>query len=980
MANYTVPPIIGTLRLNNGRVATFYESQRDQYERSLASGATPVDPPPADTTTVDGKEVSTTANVPPLANTVTTSESQATPQPATPPTQPGPTSANDDGPTQAPTSGGAGSGTSSSSADSVRPDDNPGSSVSTKNATVTAVDNLFGEGSIVPQANVLDQYASYTYQASVYLMKPETFQQMVKSRKKTLNGTQLLFQSGGAPVGGRNPYFSDDYYIDKIELKSTLQGKGTNAAHNVSTIKMTLIEPNGITLLSNLDRAVEQYLGAASKKQNYASPLYLLVIKFFGYDANGNLVQAGQANGTTNPIGNVPGISGAVVPSTGAAFVEKYYPMAISKLTFKVANKLVEYEILATAPQYQIGVGQSRGTIPYNVELSGMSVKEALAGSAEVGTSTATATRTKQLTEEERQEQDGNGKSPPSAPPTAASAPSPKLTIRKGLMEALNQYQKDLVDQKIYTVADQYSIEFTDSVLEQAKITVPGTDFKNTSPQIAKTAGDQILKEKQAVDPNSRILTITAGQQIVQVIDQAMRNSSYIRSQQTAEVIENTQKQKINGSPGKNVAWFKINLECVPIKWDPKRNDYAYKVKYIISPYRIFTTNSNYFTTPIYRGAQKQYNYWFTGQNTQVLSYEQTYNSLYNYVLSGGNTDVAKTTTAKLTHQPRSGQSSQGADLRTNEPAANLADSLYNPADLGTANLTIVGDPAWLQQGEASFSAPGKDSFIAGAFLPDGTINFDSQQILFEIVINTPTDYDLRTGLMDVNNRSVGQNNIQAKPLNESYVYIANTCTSEFNKGKFTQNLKGTLLQRTTPKSAASDGRSSANTNRNIAGTLPSRTTNAPGTGFGDEEETYTADSKGNTFKDGTLYRAAEVEEFPENQPPASPQPAPPPGDPTSSGDIDFNAGLAGSGESVAAPPNASDAPANNNNIDDQASKAIKNQAAADAATASGDLYAAAYYNNIAKNNRENAAANARSAAKYGVVTTPPQQIARDDA
>ena len=819
--------------------------------------------------------------------TVTTGQSQSTPA----------SNARDDGPTQAPTQGGTGAGTSFNADQSIRPDNNPGSSVSTKNATVTAVDNLFGEGSIIPQANVLDQYASYTYQASVYLMKPEAFAAMVKNKKFTPSGSQLLFQSGGAPVTGRNPYFTDDYYIDKIELKSTITGKGTNSAHNVSTIKMTVVEPNGITLLSNLDRAVEQYLGAASKKQNFASPLYLLVIKFFGYDANGNLVQAGQASGATNPIGNVPGIPGAVVPSTGTAFVEKYYPMAISKLNFKVANKLVEYEIEATAPQYQIGVGQSRGTIPYNVELSGISLKDALAGSAEVGP--ATTAQIKPLTEDEERDREGSS-NPPPAPPTAAAAPSPKLTIRKGLMEALNQYQKDLVDQKIYTVADQYSIEFTDAILEQAKITVPGTDFKNTSPQIAKTAADEKLPEKQSVDPNSRILTITAGQQIVQVIDQVVRNSSYIRSQQTSEVIEKSQQQKINGSPGKNVAWFKINLECVPIKWDPKRNDYAYKVKYIVSPYRINQTNSNYFTTPIYRGAQKQYNYWFTGQNTQVLNYEQTYNALYTYVLSGGNTDVAKTTTAKANHQPRSGQTSQGADLRTNEPAANLADSLYNPADLGIANLTIVGDPAWLQQGEASFSSPGKNSFIASAFLPDGTINFDSQQILFEIVINTPTDYNLRTGLMDVNNRSVGQNNIQAKPLNESYVYIANECTSEFNKGKFTQNIKGTLLQRTTPRSAASDGRSTANTNRNVTGFSPvSRTA-----------EQIVADQNAsfeyNTTEGSEQTRMLAEQDaglFDEPPQPPTTQPAPPPAAPTSPGDIDVNAGLAGSGEIVATPP-----------------------------------------------------------------------------
>jgi hypothetical protein len=800
---------------------------------------------------------------------------------------------SDDAPTQAPTSGGVGAGTSSNSFDSVRPDDNPGSSVSTKNATVTAVDNLYGEGSIVPQNNILDQYASYTYQASVYLMSKDTFNAMVKSRTKSLNGAQLLFQSGGAPVGGRNPYFSNDYYIDKIELKSTITGKGTNAAHNVNTIKMTVIEPAGITLLSNLDKAVQQYLGTGNKKQNFASQLYLLVIKFFGYDANGNLVQAGQSTGTTATIGNAAG------STTGSAFVEKYYPMAISKINFKIANKLVEYEIEATAPQYQIAVGQNRGTIPYNVELSGMSVKDALAGSAVVGPST------RPLTEEERQEQDGNGNSPPSAPPNAASAPSPKTTIRKGLMEALNQYQKDLVDRKIYTVADEYSIEFTESNIEQAKITVPGADFKNTSPQASNTAKDKLDKNTQQVDPNSRILTVTAGQQIVQVIDQAVRNSSYIRAQQTVDILEKSQQQKSNGSPGKNVAWFKINLQATPIKWDPKRNDYAYKIKYIVGPYRINQTNSNYFATPQFRGVQKQYNYWFTGQNTQVLNYEQTFNALYTYVLSGGNTDPAKTNDqAKYNYQPRSGQTSQGADLRTNEPAANLADALYNPADLGTANLTIVGDPAWLQQGEASFAPPSRGNFNASAFLPDGTINFEAQQILFEIIINTPIEYDLNTGIMDVNNQNAARNAVESKPANQSFVYIANECTSEFNKGKFTQNIKGTLLPRTTNSiTTSSEGRSNANPLSGLAGTATRAITGATRGIFGssdvrttgtpqDQADAQDLENGYDNSESGTV--ATDTENVDGENDPASPQPSAEPEDPTSTGSIDYSAGLAG--------------------------------------------------------------------------------------
>ena len=786
-------------------------------------------------------------------------------------------SSQDDAVQPASTSSGVGAGTTGNAFTSQGADDGGDSSTGTKNATVQAVDNLYGSGTITPQPNVLDQYASYTYQASVYLMHPKAFQAMVDNGKFTPTGTQLLFQSGGAPTSGRNPYFSNDYYIDKIELKSTITGKGTNAAHNVNTIKMTLIEPNGITLLSNLDKAVQQYLGTETAKENFASQLYLLVIKFFGYDANGNLVQAGQTSGSTTSVPNL-----APTQNSATAFVEKYYPMAINKLNFRIANKLVEYEIEATAPQYNVPVGSSRGTIPYNVELSGVTVKDALAGTATTATSDTTSTS------------DGSSVTAPPAPSNVSAAPSPKTTIRKGLMEALNQYQQDLVARKIYTYADVYSIEFTDSSIEQAKITVPGVDFKNTSPQAGTTAKDNLDPDTQAVDPNSRIITITAGQQIVQVIDQAVRNSDYIRSQQTTTVNENTQKQVPNGSPGKNVAWFKISMQTTPIKHDPKRNDYAYKVKYIVSPYRINQTNSNYFTTPVYRGPQKQYNYWFTGQNTQVLNYEQTYNAAYTYVLSGGSTDVGSTTLGKGNFQPRSGQSSQGADLRTNEPAANLADSLYNPADLGTANLTIVGDPAWLQQGEAAFQAPAKGKFNANPFLPDGTINFDSQQIVFEIVINTPTDYDLSTGIMDVNNRNTSQNNLQGKPINESYAYIANECISEFKQGKFTQQLKGTLLQRTTPSTTSANGRTPSTGINNLTNNLPAAT-DVRNTGIPQDQadEQDLENGSGDTGL-GTASSDTDPDNVDGLNDPSTPQPSAPPGDPTSTGDIDYNAGLAG--------------------------------------------------------------------------------------
>jgi len=67
--------------------------------------------------------------------------------------------------------------------------------------TVTGALNSNSRRQIVPRGNILDRFASYTYRASVYLMNPQEYAQLVRSNKKNINGYNLLFQSGGAPVG-----------------------------------------------------------------------------------------------------------------------------------------------------------------------------------------------------------------------------------------------------------------------------------------------------------------------------------------------------------------------------------------------------------------------------------------------------------------------------------------------------------------------------------------------------------------------------------------------------------------------------------------------------------------------------------------------------------------------------------------------------------------------------------------------------------
>lgn len=652
------------------------------------------------------------------------------------------------------------------------------------NQTKQAVDAAYGDVNIVPQSNVLDQYASYTYNASLYLCNKATYDQFMQSKQKNLGGAQLLISSGGIPVTQRNQYFSDDYYIDRISLKSQITGRGTNSVHNVSTIDLTVIEPNGITLINNLDQAVQAYLGVQDKKKNFAAQLYLLVIRFYGYDEQGNLVRGG-----------VPKPDGSSDPN---AFVEKWYPVTINSINYRVANKLVEYNINCSSPSYSQSYGTSRGTIPYNIEMSGKTVKDVLNGPAVYAVAPTTSTPATSSTV--YYENDGTSStSVAPAPEKASTAPTTKTTIKQGLFAALNDFQAQLVADGTYTYPDRYSIEFVNPEIANSSIKNRGTNTDKSKMANSKpvNAADAKNPNRQSSDPTAKIASITAGTQIVQVLDTIIRNSTFLEDQQTVIIDPKTQKELPNGAAAKNLAYFKISSEVKPIAYDPKRNDWAYDIKYKVSFYKINESLSTYFYAPTYRGVHKQYNYWFTGENTQVLNYEQNYNSQYTSVLSGGvsNSLSILTDRVKFNFSPRSNQSSQGAKGKVNEPKANLASYLFDPSDLANATLTIVGDPAWLQQGEAFAGIKSNDSSYFRPFLADGTINFDSQQILFEILINAPADYDLETGLIDPNQQTTFfANGRQPGGARQSYIYIANECISEFNQGKFTQVLKGSLL------------------------------------------------------------------------------------------------------------------------------------------------------------------------------------------
>jgi hypothetical protein len=247
------------------------------------------------------------------------------------------------------------------------------------------LDELYGGASnaIVAQDNVLDQYASYTYSLSWYVMDPETYKKLMKSSQKTLNGYYLLVQSGGADVStqtptsaanvgtGRSPFFPLDFYLDNFELNTTYSSTpGTGGAAQFKDVSFTVTEPNGITLLSNLLNAVKDLYETKNVTKpgtpvNYAAAQYCMVVRFYGYDINGNLVQ---------PIARRTG------STDNRAAIEKFIPFIITAIDWRVANKLVEYTIKGASPGTITGFSTNRGSIPQNFQFQGSTVKDILVG------------------------------------------------------------------------------------------------------------------------------------------------------------------------------------------------------------------------------------------------------------------------------------------------------------------------------------------------------------------------------------------------------------------------------------------------------------------------------------------------------------------------------------------------------------------------------------------------------------------------
>lgn len=592
--------------------------------------------------------------------------------------------------------------------------------------------------------NPLGDYASYTYRITLYMLSPQQYSQYCAGDNGVVSSAAIVAQSGGINDSTQSrvegiPY---DLYIDNLSIKTITSTKESAIPSNSYQFNFQIFEPYGFSFSTQLVKAAMQFQSGNPNAKDVITAIaqhYLLEIKFYGYDINGE------------PIADAQGV------------YSRTFPIMITKFNFKLDHRVVIYNISAVLVNQQIAMGIKRGTVPPVLNLKADTVKNAIEG-----------------------EKQNSGK------------PS-KI---RGLFQALNEHQQQLKEAGQIEHPDIYEVQFEDNDIGESEIVgewylkdkaplVPTKDAAGSNP---KTAATQNSKK---VEKEIRSISVTPGSSIIAAIDQIISQSKYIEdavSEHPREETQTVQRKsvKVDKEDGETIKWYNITPHVKPGEWDKKRNDYQYTITYVVQRYEIPYVRSLYLKkSSTYPGPHKRYSYLFTGENSEILSYEQDYNLLY-FQAAAMMSEVKTTKDSPNNNAPVASQPGQGADPTNKlsgsfEIINSVKTFLYSPGDQIKARLKILGDPDYLM----TSTGGAIDNIVKKRYGSDYSINPNSGQVFIEIDFKEGVDYNNNDGLLEINDSITFWDyppSMKSKVKGMAYMVIQ--VTSNFSKGLFTQDLR----------------------------------------------------------------------------------------------------------------------------------------------------------------------------------------------
>ena len=654
--------------------------------------------------------------------------------------------------------------------------------------------------------NPLHEYATYTYSISLHLLTKEAYNAL-GAGKEWLPKAITLIGGGGryskdkANLSGfrRSPHFDDDFYFDGLNLDTVIGMSQQTRGANAIDIGFTIVEPYGLTLINRL-LAVSYDI----KQPNYLTNPYVIQIDFFGNNDAGDVM---------HPLTDAQGRS-----------LTKYIPIKIGEMKIKVGTNGSTYTCRAFPYNHQV-FSQNYASTPANFEVSASTVGDFFTNTSD------DSSLQKQVDEKNQQREDLKVKNnnPFSfgeqvTKEKAALENSIKSAFKaKSYTGAYNAYQEYMKNSGHINVPLVLKFNI-DPEIASSKIVIPESNSANTTTMVDNKDNTEV-KQANAANKKSKAggaasaglktdsskFNINAGDNILDIINKVMRNSTYITDQL---------KDKKVDKDGNPLRWFKIIPKFELTDFDSKRNDWGAILTYHIIPYA-YQNNKHPAVSissedEIRKNLRKKYAYIYSGQNDDIIDFSIDFDTLFvtpinvltensnrtnasadaaekpiDPVADGTDNQIPAQKTGEVTPSqtfPISGDLSAQSGLNvTNNPAAQRAadvmKSIYAGArgDMLNVKLKIIGDPDFIKTDDVYYN-PGNSNYPSNeeTHTADGSIRTDQGDIFCLLYWRTPSDLDQETGLPDFTR-------FQDSVFDG--VFKIMRVSSDFKGGKFEQNI-----------------------------------------------------------------------------------------------------------------------------------------------------------------------------------------------
>jgi hypothetical protein len=658
-------------------------------------------------------------------------------------------------------------------------------------SNTTAASTIKNLPSVVP--NPMEQFASVNVLWTMACLTTAQFNNPNSYRNSPSELTNIVFSSGGRFDNDRvNTFFgTPEYYINNFVMNTLVGSNEKSGNSNAVKFSFDIIEPHSMGLL--LQSMQNAALKAGFQSYLDVSP-FVLRMDVQGYNDKGEEL---------------------------TVIKPKFFVMKLVSTKFTVNESGSVYKVEAI-PLNHTGFSDATNTTYSDVKLFGENVYDMLANGPGSLVTFLNNNEAKLVAEKKIKIPDEYViQFPIQSSDWLSSASKPtetnKATINLDTVE--NSTNRSVLAAITKTASTN---QVPPPMSEQNSIASGslGFDQLRGGNPLFKRAGDSfdeatgvLKRDGMTIDPKTRAFQFGQGQSLTAIINQVILSSDWAK-----KTLEPNRLL-----PAGYVQWYKLDVQIEFLELDDSIGDYAKKITYRVVPYLTHQSIfSNATSAPVgyaelMKNVVKEYQYIYTGQNVDVLTFNIEINNLFytgtnpkaeHESAKTGNQDqknaeVINNTTKTGQGPAKEVQSAQAGRARTSRSpqllvgtkggsgdksteqlvAENFQQAFIsgNSADMVTVTLEILGDPYWMvDSGFANYfsAAPSATSQITN----DGTMNYESGNIYVYLTFRTPADVNPITGLYDFS--------IAGKESPFGGIYRVNMCENSFTDGMWKQKLK----------------------------------------------------------------------------------------------------------------------------------------------------------------------------------------------